>query len=104
MSKIPESIFTRHRGFFFDKAAATPWRLRIKKAATYAGLVWLVMAVGVILCRYIFDPFDRPMIVVLARGSLATPLLFGIFIYCYSRADSTKRLYDQKGQKDEKKT
>ena len=101
MPKMRESIFTRHRGFFYEKAAGTPWRFRIRKAAMYAGLIWLILLVGIFLLKYAFDLIDKPITTLLAQSPILPLLLFGIFLYCYRSADQTKQLYAQKDQKDE---
>ncbi len=102
MSKIRESIFTRHRGFFYERAAGTPWRLRIRRAAMYACLIWPISLVGIFLLNYVFDLIDKPITTLLAQSPILPLLLFGILVYCYRSADETKQLYAQKDQGDEK--
>ena len=101
MPKLRESTFTRHKGFWYERAAGTPWRLRIRKAAMYAGLIWLVLLIGMLLLKYVFGLIDKPIMTLLAQSAILPLLLFGVFVYCYRSADETKQLYAQKDSKDE---
>ena len=98
MPKTTKSIFSRHMA----RVSATPLRSRIKKAAMYAGLVWFVLLVGVVLLKYCFGVIDRPMAKVLAESAILPLLLFGVFLYGYRITDQTKHLYDATIQENEK--
>jgi hypothetical protein len=85
-----------------ESTAALPWKSRLCRAATYAGIVWVVTVVGVIVGKYVFEVIDRPILTVIAQITILPLLLFGCFIFGYWKADMTKRSYDQKDGEHEK--
>ena len=102
MGEFPESMFSRPKGFFFEKNATLRWRVRLRRAGTYAGLVWVLLLVGAIVLKYTLHLVDRPILTVIAQSSILPLLLFGCFIYGYRQADVAKRLYEQRDREHEK--
>lgn len=86
-----------------ERNAALPWRSRLRRAAGYAGVVWVVLVVGVFVLKYEFDVIDRPVLAVLVVSSVLAFLLFGCFIYGYWMADVTKQLHDDKHKEHDSK-
>jgi hypothetical protein len=101
MAKAPERISASKRGFLFEKDAATPRKVRVRKAAIYAGLVWVVMLLGIFLLKYVFDVIDRPISTLLIQIPILPLLLFVIISYGYYRADLTSKPNRRLNQKDD---
>lgn len=71
-------------------------RSRLRKAASYAGLVWAVMIVGAFVLKYGFDMIERPILPVLVESIVLPVCLFGGITYGYWKADRAKRLQENK--------
>jgi len=68
MPEHPESLSGSKRGFLFEKDGAMPWRVRLRKAATHAVLVWVVLLLVVPIyeaaqARIYAPQFGTPFIV-----------------------------------------
>jgi len=84
-----------------ESNAAMPWRSRFRRAGTYAGILWVVAIVGVLLAKYAFDLIDRPILTVLVQITVLPILLLGCLIFGYLRVDLVKKSYERKDKKHE---
>jgi len=95
MRNSNKSALDHYRDFLFETNAALPWHVPSRRAATYAGLIWIIILTGVIVVKLSSDGTERPLTAKIAQSAALPLLLFIVFIHCHSKADEARRIKDE---------